>query len=134
LPVVGSTFEEMVLRADKDVFLLIYAPWCGWSRKFIPTWESLARRAASVPHLVVAKMDGDRNGSPYPEDFSWNAYPTVFFVKAGSRKPIVFHGNRTEARLLEFARQHGSSKASEELEAAIKGSPLAVSDNPEWEL
>jgi len=134
VPVVGSTFEEMVLQPDKDVFLLIYAPWCGWSRKFIPTWESLARRAAAVPHLVVAKMDGDRNGSPYPEDFKWNSYPTVFFVKAGSRSPVVFHGNRTEARLLEFAREHGSNKTSKELDAAIKGVPLVITDNPEWEL
>lgn len=134
LPVVGANFEDVVLREDKDVFLLIYAPWCGFSRKFIPTWESLARRAAAVPHLVVAKMDGDRNGSPYPEDFSWNAYPTVFFVKAGTRKPVVFHGNRTETRLLEFARQHSSRTVSAELDAAVEGAPVTVDDNPEWEL
>mmetsp|Transcript_8732 Transcript_8732/g.23375 ORF Transcript_8732/g.23375 Transcript_8732/m.23375 type:complete len:363 (-) Transcript_8732:49-1137(-) len=106
--VVGQTFEDLVLRPDKDVFLLIYAPWCGFSRKMVPIWESFAREVAQVPHLVVAKMDGDLNGSPYPEEFRWNAYPTVFFVKAGTRTPEVFHGNRTVARLVEFAQQHGS--------------------------
>jgi len=131
--VVGHTFEEMVLRSDgKDVFLLIYAPWCGFSRKFFPIWETMARRVASVEHLVVAKMDGDRNGSPYPEDFSWNAYPTVFFVKAGERKPSVFHGNRTVPRLLNFAREHGSAHLAKEIDAAEHGQPPV--DEAEWEL
>jgi len=106
--VVGQTFEEVVLRPDKDVFLLIYASWCGFSRKMMPIWESFAREVSQVPHLVVAKMDGDLNSSPYPEDFRWNAYPTAFFVKAGARTPLVFHGNRTVAHLVDFAQKHGS--------------------------
>jgi len=136
IPVVGQTFEELVLREDKDVFLLIYAPWCGFSRKFMPTFEALARRVSHVTSLAVAKMDGDRNGSPYPEDFSWNAYPTVFFVKAGTRRPVVFHGNRTEARLLDFAREHGTRLMVQELDASLNRSQKAEGDAApdEWEL
>mmetsp|Transcript_56082 Transcript_56082/g.157338 ORF Transcript_56082/g.157338 Transcript_56082/m.157338 type:complete len:382 (-) Transcript_56082:86-1231(-) len=131
LIVVGQTFEEIVFRADKDVFLLVYAPWCGFSRKFIPTWEALARHTKSVSHLVVAKMDGDLNDSPYPEDFAWRVYPTVFFLPAGKRKPVVFHGNRILANLLAFARQHGSQGLPAELDAAA-ATPLH--DEDEWEL
>lgn len=123
LIVVGQSFEEMVLQKDKDVFLLIYAPWCGFSRKFLPVWESMARRVGHVPHLAVAKMDGDLNGSPLPDDFSWSAYPTIFFVRAGESKPFVFHGNRTLAKLIDFARKHGSNKLPQELDAAEKGLP-----------
>jgi len=106
--VVGQTFEELVLRKEQDVMLLIYAPWCGFSRKFFATWEAFARAVAGVPHLVVAKMDGDRNSSPFPEDFSWNAYPTVLHVRAGQRWPSVFSGNRTVSNLVRFAEEHGS--------------------------
>lgn len=134
IPVVGANFEDVVLRPDKDVFLLIYAPWCGYSRKFIPTWESLARRVAHIPHLVVAKMDGDRNGSPFPEDFKWNAYPTVFFVPAGLRKPKVFHGNRTLARLISFAREHGSRPLPADLDAPGDNGLNRSSPDTEWEL
>lgn len=130
--VVGHNFEDIVLQKDKDVFLLVYAPWCGFSRKFFPIWESMARRVAHVPHLVVGKMDGDRNGSPFPEDFSWTAYPTVFFVRAGERKPVVFHGNRTVSRLLDFARLHGSKDLPRELDDAEKG--LSPADVADWEL
>jgi len=106
--VVGQTFEDLVLRQDQDVMFLVYAPWCGFSRKFFPVWEAFARAVAGVQHLVVAKMDGDRNSSPLPEDFSWTAYPTVMHVKAGQRWPNIFHGNRTVANLVRFAEEHGS--------------------------
>eukprot|EP00932_Pfiesteria_piscicida_P008471 SRR837773.1890.p1 GENE.SRR837773.1890~~SRR837773.1890.p1 ORF type:complete len:218 (-),score=82.56 SRR837773.1890:9-605(-) len=137
VPVVGQTFEQLVLQPDKDVFLLIYASWCGYSRKFMPAWEGLARRLRHVPNLVLAKMDGDRNGSPYPEDFSWHAYPTVFFIKAGTRKPVVFHGNRTEARLLSFLKENGSREMVRALEEALASTPTSESGGvleSDWEL
>lgn len=108
LVVVGKTFEEVVSKKDQDVFMLVYAPWCGFSRKFLPVWQSFARAVSQVKHLVVAKMDGDQNSSPLQEDFSWTSYPHIFFVKAGTKKPIVFHGNRTVSHLVQFAEEHGS--------------------------
>jgi len=107
--VVGSSFEDMVIRPDKDVFLMVYAPWCGFSRKFFKTWETFARQAVSVSHLVVAKIDGDANTSPLQE-FQWNAFPALLFVKAGEHKPVVFKGNRTIENLVKFANEHGSRK------------------------
>eukprot|EP00929_Paragymnodinium_shiwhaense_P056417 TRINITY_DN28229_c0_g1_i1.p1 TRINITY_DN28229_c0_g1~~TRINITY_DN28229_c0_g1_i1.p1 ORF type:complete len:369 (+),score=78.56 TRINITY_DN28229_c0_g1_i1:134-1240(+) len=112
LIVVGLNFEESVYRADKDVFLNVYAPWCGFSRKFLPTWENFARLVANNQHLVVAKMDGDANQSPDPQEFRWNAYPSVFFLKAGSRTPHLFTGNRTISNLIKFANEHGSQPIS----------------------
>eukprot|EP00933_Yihiella_yeosuensis_P043062 TRINITY_DN3778_c0_g3_i1.p1 TRINITY_DN3778_c0_g3~~TRINITY_DN3778_c0_g3_i1.p1 ORF type:complete len:368 (-),score=64.14 TRINITY_DN3778_c0_g3_i1:93-1196(-) len=107
LVTVGKTFEETVLQKDKDVFIAVYAPWCGFSRKFLPVWNAFARAVSGVKHLVVAKIDGDQNSSPL-EEFTWSSYPTVLFVKAGSEYPIQFHGNRTVSNLLQFARDHGS--------------------------
>merc|ERR1719217_582249 len=106
--VVGKTFEDIVLQKDRDVIMQIYAPWCGFCKKFGPVWDEFAQEVAGVKSLVVAKMDGSRNGSPFPEDFSWDSYPKVFLVKAGAKKPIHFSGNRTVENLVEFARKHGS--------------------------
>lgn len=105
--VVGKTFEEIVLQADKDVFLMVYAPWCGFSRKAFPVFAAFAREMADVPHLVVAKIDGDRNKSPL-DDFLWTAYPTFFFVRAGEKAPIVFEGNRTLEGFVEFTKEHST--------------------------
>jgi len=123
--VVGTTFEDLVLRKDQDVMLLVYAPWCGFSRKFFPVWEAFARAVAGVPHVVVAKMDGDRNSSPFPEDFSWTAYPTIMHIRAGQRWPTIFHGNRTVSTLIHFAEEHGSKPldldpaATQEIESEL---------------
>eukprot|EP00747_Dinoflagellata_sp_TGD_P165673 gnl/TRDRNA2_/TRDRNA2_187295_c0_seq1.p1 gnl/TRDRNA2_/TRDRNA2_187295_c0~~gnl/TRDRNA2_/TRDRNA2_187295_c0_seq1.p1 ORF type:complete len:377 (+),score=73.89 gnl/TRDRNA2_/TRDRNA2_187295_c0_seq1:51-1181(+) len=106
--VVGTTFEEIVLDKEKDVMILIFASWCGFCKRFHPTWEAFARKVATElnPNFVVAQMEGDRNSSPLPFDFSWHAYPTVFFVPAGATKPFLFSGNRTIEHLVEFANEH----------------------------
>jgi len=120
--VVGKTFEQIVLQKDKDVLIMVYAPWCGFSRKVFPIWEALCKAVQHVPHLVVAKLDGDRNSSPLPEVFSWQAFPTIFMVKAGTREPIIFHGNRTLAEFVRFAQEHGSKKFTVD-EEALKYDP-----------
>lgn len=106
--VVGKTFEEVVLRPDKDVFLLVYAPWCGFSRKFFPMWKTFAALAAGTPSLVVAKIDGDRNAAGL-EGWTWEEYPKLLFVRAGKRLPEVFHGNRTIENMIKFVNQHASA-------------------------
>jgi len=103
--VVGKTFEDMVLKNDKDVFLMVYAPWVGYSRKLFPVWKNFAREVADVEHLFVAKMDGDRNRSPL---LNVDAFPSLLYFQAGNSTPNVFHGNRTVEELVEFANTHGS--------------------------
>lgn len=107
LVVVGRTFEQTVLQNEKDVFMLVYASWCGFCRKFYPVWDTFARVVGHIPHLTVAKMDGELNKVDM-EEFKWTAYPFVFLVKAGSKEPIIFSGNRTVANLVQFAQDHGS--------------------------
>ncbi|CAK0835763.1 unnamed protein product [Prorocentrum cordatum] len=112
---VGHTLEEMVLQPStppaerKDVFLMVYASWCGYSRKFMPVWEEFAIRAAKVPHLSVIKMDGSLNGSPLKDQgFRWEAYPKVLFLRAGDSTPVAFEGDRSVKHLAAFANEHGS--------------------------
>lgn len=125
--VVGRNFEEIVLQKDKDVMLQVYAPWCGFCKKFAPIWNSFARQVADVPHLVVAKMDGSRNSSPLPEDFSWDAYPKVFLVQAGATKPVYFTGDRTVENLVDFVSKHGSKPVSVKVDSR-SGSTESILD------
>merc|ERR1712176_1227303 len=46
--VVASTFEQEVLRSDADVFLMVYAPWCGYSKKALPEWSKFARHVSAI--------------------------------------------------------------------------------------
>jgi len=112
---VGHTLDDMVMqpsipRAErKDVFLMVYASWCGFSRKAMPIWEEFAIRAAKVTHLSVIKMDGALNGSPLRDQgFRWESYPKMLFLRAGDTTPVVFEGERSVKHLAAFANEHGS--------------------------
>jgi len=106
--IVGKNFEEKVLQKDRDVMMLIHAPWCGFCKNFLPKWRKFARAVEDRPHLFVAQMDGDRNESPLPGDFEWHAFPTIFYVRAGESQPEYYRGNRTVESLIAFAEEKGS--------------------------
>lgn len=116
--VVGKTFDELVIRDDKDVMLLAYAPWCGFSRKVMPAWADFAHRSVGSK-LVVAKMDATRNRSPTP-GFGLTTYPSIVYVRKGERTPIPFEGaNRTVEAFMEFAKSHSSEPLHFESDEAI---------------
>jgi thioredoxin-like negative regulator of GroEL len=114
LMVVGSTFESLVLRDDCDVMLLVYAPWCGFSRKVLPLWSQFAHDASAAQGLKIAKMDGTRNIIA-TNDFKWSSYPTILYFRRGESVPAVFEGNRTVENFKAFAQNHSSQPLDLEL-------------------
>lgn len=118
--VVGKTFEQMVLTNDKDVFIEVYAPWCGYCKSFEPIYKEFAEKVKDSEHVVVAKMDGTTNETPL-ESFEWNSFPTVFFVKAGEKTPVKYEGSRTVDGLMEFLEKNSSKPIAKK---ADKGEEL----------
>ena len=93
--VVGSNFKEEVVDSDKDVFLAVYAPWCGHCKHLLPVWEELAEKnKENRNRLTIAKIDGTEND--LPRGFDFTGFPTIFWVEAGKgAKPITYEGART---------------------------------------
>lgn len=79
---VGSTFEEVAMDPEKDVFVEFYAPWCEHCKKLAPVWSSLAKRAKgqgwAKRGVVIAKMDGSENSC----DEEIAGYPALVFYPA----------------------------------------------------
>nr|AAB40710.1 protein disulphide isomerase precursor [Cryptosporidium parvum] len=105
--VVGKTFEEIVFRSDKDVLLEIYAQWCGHCKNLEPIYNQLGEEYKDNDKVVIAKINGPQNDIPY-EGFSPRAFPTILFVKAGTRTPIPYDGKRTVEAFKEFISEHSS--------------------------
>merc|ERR1719195_1329180 len=111
---VGSTMERELFSPEKDVLLEVYAPWCGHCKKLEPEYIKLAKkiRKEELTDLVtIAKIDGTANDSPV-DSIDWSGFPTIFFVKAGTKEPILYEGERTAKGLWKYLKKH-ATKAQE---------------------
>ena len=59
--VVGKSWKDIVMDESKDVFVEIYAPWCGHCKKLEPIWKEVAKTTEGIEDLIIAKMDGTAN-------------------------------------------------------------------------
>jgi protein disulfide-isomerase A1 len=101
--IVGTNFESIVMDKAKDVFLELYAPWCGHCKKLAPIWDELGEKMAGS-HVVIAKMDGTENDLPVSAAFAIEGFPTLKFFKAETNEVIDYDGDRSLESLLEFVK------------------------------
>jgi protein disulfide-isomerase A1 len=107
---VGKQFDEIVFDDSKDVFLEIYAPWCGHCKKLKPTWDSLgARYAEHKDRIVIAKMDATENDLPPSAPFRVAGFPTIKFKPAGGRDFVDYDGDRSLESLIAFVEEHAKN-------------------------
>jgi len=117
--IVGSTLQEKVFTADKDVLLEVYAPWCGHCKKLEPEYVKVGKkveREGFADKIVIAKMDGTLNDSPN-DDISWTGFPTIVYVKAGSTEVTTFDGERTAKGIWKWIKKN--STYADEINAKI---------------
>mmetsp|Transcript_33379 Transcript_33379/g.72976 ORF Transcript_33379/g.72976 Transcript_33379/m.72976 type:complete len:476 (+) Transcript_33379:66-1493(+) len=108
--VVGLTVQKEVFRQNIDVLFEVYAPWCGHCKKLEPEYNKLAEKIKKegFSDLVqLAKMDGTTNDSPV-DSLDWTGFPTIFFLKAGNQKPMVYDGERTAKGLWKYIKKHAT--------------------------
>lgn len=97
---VGRSYEEAVSQAQKDVFVLLHAPWCKHSKLVYPVWDALAEHLKPIKNLVVAKMDATANEV---DGLQITGVPLILFYAANNKtSPITFKGERTLDGLLEW--------------------------------
>ncbi|KAI8075220.1 thioredoxin-like protein [Gongronella butleri] len=109
--VVGKQFNEIVLDKDNDVFLEVYAPWCGHCQNLAPTWEKLAQQVGTLnTNVVIAKLDGTSNDIPPEVGIKVEGFPTLKFIKAGTNEIVDYAGDRSHADLVKFIKEHASNK------------------------
>ncbi|MEQ2219089.1 Protein disulfide-isomerase A4 [Xenoophorus captivus] len=107
--VVGKTFDEIVMDAQKDVLIEFYAPWCGHCKKLEPDYLALGKKYKSEKNLVIAKMDTTANDVPN-DRYKVEGFPTIYFAPSnGKQSPVKFEGgDRTVEGLSKFVEEHAT--------------------------
>ncbi|MED6286152.1 Protein disulfide-isomerase A4 [Characodon lateralis] len=107
--VVGKTFDEIVMDAQKDVLIEFYAPWCGHCKKLEPDYLALGKKYKSEKNLVIAKMDSTANDVPN-DRYKVEGFPTIYFAPSnGKQSPVKFEGgDRTVEGLSKFVEEHAT--------------------------
>jgi len=108
--IVGKTLKDEAFSPEKDVLLEIYAPWCGHCKKLAPEFEKVAqkvRKEGLDDILTIAKMDGTTNDSPI-DSISWEGFPTLYYIKAGTSEPIAFNAGRDAKSIWKWIKQNHS--------------------------
>ncbi|KAI7892401.1 thioredoxin-like protein [Mucor mucedo] len=107
--VVADEFKDIVLDKSKDVFVEVYAPWCGHCKRLEPIWTQLGEAvAAQDDSIVIAKLDGTENDIPEEAGFDVSGFPTLKFFKAGTNEMIDYDGDRSVEDLTDFISKHSS--------------------------
>lgn len=97
---VGSTYKDFVEDPHHDVVVVVYAPWCGHSRRFEPDYKRTAGRLKHVKSLRFAKIDGSRNEL---QGVQIAGFPTLLLypAKPGGRK-VMFSGIRSPDAIISW--------------------------------
>jgi protein disulfide-isomerase A1 len=109
--IVHNNFEKVVLDKSKDVFIEVYAPWCGACKRIAPELEKLAE--AYAPHqdkVLITKMDGIANDLPASAKFTLEHFPTLLLYKAGSNELVEMKQLGGAKELHEFIQANSVNK------------------------
>ncbi|KAI8834536.1 protein disulfide-isomerase [Chytriomyces cf. hyalinus JEL632] len=112
--VVGKNFNDIVLDKKKDVFLEVYAPWCGHCKKLAPIWDELAEQLSKEDseYVTIAKMDGTENDFPAEVNVQVQGFPTLKMWKAETNEIVDYDsGDRTLESLLAWLKKNASNRA-----------------------
>ncbi|KAJ7546634.1 hypothetical protein O6H91_08G048000 [Diphasiastrum complanatum] len=109
--VVGKTFDEIVLKESKDVFLEVTMPWCLLCEKADKVFRKLGKVFKEVPSLVIATIDASANEHPL---LKVDNFPEMLFYPAGRKDapPVVAPAKLNLKELVKFVRANAVNPIS----------------------
>ncbi|XP_069124262.1 thioredoxin domain-containing protein 11-like [Argopecten irradians] len=105
----SETFQDITLQQNKDVLVLLYAPWCGFCASFAHLYLNLAKYFKTAQNLIFARINADTNDLPW--EYTVNNYPTLLFFPAHRKSDsVVFPASipKTLPNLIKFVLHHST--------------------------
>lgn len=109
----NSNFTSFIAQNDISL-VMFYAPWCGHSKTFLPTFDQVAEELKGE-NFHVAKVDCVEEEKIYWSN-KIEGFPTlkVFFGNGRSMDPIQYKGERELELVVDFVRRLGGSSFSQD--------------------
>lgn len=111
--IVGKNFDDVVMNSNADVFIKMYAPWCGHCKSMAPAWEEFAESLAGDDSVIVGDFDATSNDPGHPA-YSVSGYPTILWVKNGDKtNPQKYQGGRSVEDFKKWVKENRSAPKDE---------------------
>ncbi|CAD6991478.1 probable protein disulfide-isomerase ER-60 [Ceratitis capitata] len=116
---VAANFEQLVLKSDIDIFLVLYSNSCPCSREILPILNEVGRLLQDEDILVL-KINAEKNYLPL-KYYAWY-YPTLMFIKRTNKNNLIeYNGSsRTVNDIIKFIAKNATDDL---LEFNRKGRP-----------
>ncbi|GHP09910.1 hypothetical protein PPROV_000864400 [Pycnococcus provasolii] len=131
-----SQLQEKCTHARISCLVLFYAPWCGHCEEFMRYYVDVGAHFAERDDVLVARFDADKaeHRAYLASRTAYNVtgFPTVQLFPASfedhpGQKPLVFRGERSPARVIDFVTAPSSYEAESSALRWLRDSPEAAS-------
>ncbi|XP_018801229.1 PREDICTED: protein disulfide-isomerase-like [Bactrocera latifrons] len=104
---VASNFEQLVLKSDIDIFLVLYSNKCPCSRELMPILEEVGKFLQDED-IIIVKINAEKNYLPL-KYYAWY-YPTIFYIRRNDKNKLIEYSaaTRTVTDIINFIAKHAT--------------------------
>ncbi|XP_017488457.1 PREDICTED: protein disulfide-isomerase-like [Rhagoletis zephyria] len=109
---VAENFEQLVLKSDIDILLVLYGSKCPCSRELMPILDEVGKLLQDED-IIVVKINADLNYLPL-KYYAWY-YPTIYYVRRDDKNNLIEYtgGTRTVNDIIKFIAKHATNDLEE---------------------
>ena len=113
ISVLTDDFEEQVMKSNKHVLLLLYAPWCGWCKRIAPDFIKTNENLKTNSEVKVMVVDATKHKIDHPNVNIVGFPMVILFKKNDKANPLEYNGNRSSDDMVNFVNKEIAKKVPE---------------------
>jgi thiol-disulfide isomerase/thioredoxin len=91
------------IKGSDNLLVLFYAPWCGWSKKFLPIWDEFVEKMKDIDNIKCIKINSDEKPDCI-EHFNIQGFPTIKLLRKNN-DTVEFKEHRSLDNLIKWTKK-----------------------------